>query len=555
MKIRRRFFGVLLIFFKIFLDFNKERKLARKIGFQAASKKMEKTHSKRSLELYTLSVELGGVLIKMCQYLSTRRDIFPEPYIETLAKLQDNVPPVDYKDLKKVIDNEYKNIEFPFTYVDERPLASASLGQTHKALLKNGKEVVIKVLKPDIEEKIDTDFAILFSVFKLFSKLKAFKDFADFGNVLDEFIKVTGDELNFKREIYISKKFKEGMKKFDFIKVPYVYEEFSTDKIIVMELIKGDKINEIDKWKNRNNDPITISRRLIEIYIEQFLTLKLIHFDPHPGNIFIMDNNNIALIDYGMSGEITDKMRDGIKNGIRGFVKKDYLSILKILKELGFFKKDADINKLLPIVRYFLDEVLETVDLEKESMQNIDISPVIDDLVEIIYTQPFKLPYEWAYIGRTLGTLTGIISFLNPKFKIYDELEPYFNRVLNENIGDIVNTAIDESKAFIQNIIGLPDKVNTFVNRVETGNLKFEVDFEDIDNRVNNISNTVVRLFCFFISFISFSFGFVMNLQSNFFGMIIFGSISFIFLMIFIFYKRISKRELIKQTIKQHANL
>jgi len=161
------------------------------------------------------------------------------------------------------------------------------------------------------------------------------------------------------------------------------------------------------------------------------LNLKLIHFDPHPGNILILEDNNIALLDFGMAGEITDEMNKGIKDSLEALAKKDYLKILEMFQRLGFLKKEVDIYMLLPVVEYFFTGVLDTVKLERESLQRIDLSPVIDNLIEIIYTQPFRLPYEWAYIGRTVGTLTGIISSIYPEFNIYKELEPYFNVILN----------------------------------------------------------------------------------------------------------------------------
>jgi len=270
-NIKKRFFDVALIFFKIFLDFRKEIKLRKKIGFQASQKKMEKTHRKRADKLYSLAVELGGVHIKMCQFLSTRRDIFPEPYIEKLSVLQDSVPPVDFSVIRSIIEEQYENGDSPFTSIDEKPLASASLGQTHKGILKDGSEVAIKFLKPSIEKIIDIDFAILFFVFKLFSNFKIFKDMSDFTSILEEFIKITGDELNFKREVYISKKFRSALKKYPYVKVPYVYEEYSGDKIIVMEFIDGVKVTDREKWEMKNNSSEILARRIVEIYIEQFL--------------------------------------------------------------------------------------------------------------------------------------------------------------------------------------------------------------------------------------------------------------------------------------------
>jgi predicted unusual protein kinase regulating ubiquinone biosynthesis (AarF/ABC1/UbiB family) len=548
-KIRKRFTKVIGIFLRILLDLRKEMKIRKRKGFEYSQKVMAKTHIKRAWELYHIAIYLGGMMIKLCQYLSTRRDMLPEAYVTILSQLQDNVPPVAYADIKTIIDAEYTDRYFPFASIDETPLASASLGQAHRAKLKTGEDVVLKVLKPEVEKIIDTDSAILFYVFRLFSKIKAFRDFSEFSLVLEEFFRVTGDELNFKREVEISKRFKKSFVKFDYVKVPYVYEKFSNRRIIVMEFIDGVKITDVDKWAGKNNDPAVLSRRLIELYFEQFITMKIIHFDPHPGNIYVLENNNIALLDFCMSGEITEAMSGAIKDSLVAFARKDYVKLLELLKELGFLKKSANIYLFLPIVEYFFDEILETVKLEQSSMEKIDLSPVVDDLVEIIYTQPFRLPYEWAYIGKTIGTLTGIISTLYPDFKLYDELKPYFDKLVNGNIKEIVEKGLDFAKTTFNEIVNLPHKVDSLVNKIERGQLKFHVDFEDVDDKIMSLGATITRGISVAVSFFSGIFAYILHIINRPEGTIVFGGISLLAFFYFLLYRKKTKREIIKKTL------
>ncbi|MEW5816381.1 MAG: AarF/UbiB family protein [Spirochaetota bacterium] len=453
MKKRYRLYRIGWIFFKIFLDLRREFKLSKKKGFSFASRKMEKIHKKRAAELFDTAVSMGGGLIKLCQYFSTRRDIFPDPYIKVLSNLQDKVPPVPFSEIKKILEEEYGGLNFPFTQVDENPVASASIGQVHRAELRNGAIVALKIQKPGIEDIFDTDFAILFYVFKLISHFNFFKENKDFHKVLDEFVRVTGDELNFEREIFIAKRFKKELSKFSYITVPTVIEQFCTKKIIVMEYIKGDKITEKENWIARNNDPRVIAKRIVEIYIEQFIFFRLIHFDPHPGNILILDNNKIALLDFGMAGEITDTMSKGIKDGIEAFLKRDYEKILLVLKKLGFIRQEADEKKLLPLTRYFMDEIISVVKFDRESMQKINISPILKELTEVIYSHPFQLPWEWAYILKTTGTLVGIVSMLNPDFNIYDELTPHFNRIVRHSLSEIIERFYESAKSAFRSIV------------------------------------------------------------------------------------------------------
>lgn len=549
MKTSSRFFTVAWIFFKILLDFRKEIKLTRKKGFNYAQKKMEKTHKKRARQLYNISVKLGGVLIKFCQYLSTRRDFLPTPYIETLSPLQDNVPPASFEAICTVLEKEYgTDYKNNFKSIDPVPLASASLGQTHRAVLHDGTDAVLKVLKPGIEKTIDLDFAIIYNVFSLFSNFKIFQQKADFFGMLKEFIKVTGDELNFKREVHISKEFKKRLAKFSFVKIPYVYEELSTQRIIVMEFVKGDKISDVEKWEKRNNSPVILARRIVELYIEQFLFLKLIHFDPHPGNILITEDNNIILLDFGMSGEITEAMSSSIKGALKAFAVKDYRKILDIMEKLGLFRKGADKNSLLSIMEYFFDEVMDTIKLEKESIQTVDLSPIIDELAELVYNQPLQLPVEWAFIGRTIGTLVGIISSLNPDFKIYDELLPYAQRAVQSNIKEIAQESFETLKEDSKILFNLPSRIDRLIEGVERKRLKFRVDFEEVDEKIDDFRTVAIKSVGFIITFLSaittYVLFFYYNANNHY---IVFGIFTIIAFIYSFTYKKRSRKELIKR--------
>lgn len=551
MKIRTRFFKVAYLFLKIGLDFRKESLLARKNGFDYAQARMEKTFRKRAADLYTLATTMSGVMIKLCQYLSTRQDILPAPYIDKLKSLQDEVPPVPFSEMEKIIRLEYHDHGSIFGSIEPEPLASASLGQVHRGVLKNGDAVILKILKPGITEVIDLDFAILYSVFKLFSHIRFFRERMDFESVLEEFIRVTGDELNFKREVFIAQQFRSAFENLPYLVIPRVYEEYCTERIIVMEYIQGDKITDKEKWLSRNNDPVILSRRLIEIYLEQFLFIKLIHFDPHPGNILVLDNNRLALLDFGMAGEITQTMSSGITRILMAVLNREYETILLVLDELGFFRKGTDVYTLLPVIEFFFDEVLSSIKLERESIMAVDLSPIVNDLVEIIYTHPFTLPVEWAYTGRTVGTLVGIISSLYPDINIYEELKPSFDRLMEENIADKVNTILEHSRNFLKEIYFLPRKVNQFINRTERGNLKFKFDQGEINKTLNTLKTTVIRGMCLITAVLSTFFSIVLHILNHSVEGIIFGTLAGVFVLVALFYRKELEKDIIKKRISR----
>jgi predicted unusual protein kinase regulating ubiquinone biosynthesis (AarF/ABC1/UbiB family) len=551
MTVRRRILKVLHIFVKIFLDLRKEGRLRKARGFEYSQRAMQKTHARRAEQLYRTAVSMGGVMIKLCQYLSARRDFLPEPYIKALSRLQDDVPAVPFPVMERIIRAEYAAVSFPFRSIDPVPLASASLGQVHRAALVTGEEVVLKILKPEVEAVIDLDCSILYHVFRLFSHLRSLRSFSDFSDLLEEFIRVTGDELDFRREVEISKRFRSALWKFDWITVPLVYDRLCTGRIIVMEHVAGVKITDRERWAGRGNDPVVVARRLIELYFEQFTEMRLLHFDPHPGNIFVQENSRLALLDYGMSGAITETMSDAVKESLRAFGRKDYGRLLEIMQDLGFLKKDADLALIQPVVEYFFEEILATVRLEREAMEKVDLSPVAGRLIQILYAQPFRLPFEWAYIGKVIGTLAGVISSLWPQINLYAELKRYVDRLARQNLIEIVRTGADFLGGFLRRSAGLPAKVDTLLERVDRGQMKFPVDFEDVDDKILKLGASAARGVGLAVSFFSAFFAYLFYVLGRPAGVVAFAVFSVAAFLYFLLYRKRTRGDVLRKMLEK----
>lgn len=496
MDYRRRLIRTTLVFLKVFLTFRKELKLLRKFGYTKTQALMEADHRKRAFELYDIAVEYGGVFIKLCQFLSARRDIFPEPYLTVLKPLQDEVPSLPFAEIEPVLQSTYGDYNVVFRSIDVTPLASASLGQTHRAELNDGTAVVLKILKPGVRRTIDMDFAILFQVFTLLSRFRAVREKVDLLELLEEFVRVTGDELNFLREIHILKILKKELQKFPFLHIPSVYDELSGQDIIVMEYCSGDNISEIEKWKHRNNDPVIIAQQLVDIYMTQFLEVGWIHFDPHPGNILVTSDNRFVLLDFGMAGQISEETRKGIRRGLRAIVRKDYMELLDAFDELGFIRKNYNRYKLIPVMEYFFDEVFTSLKIEREALQSVDLSPVVDELVELIYRQPIALPVEWAFLGRTVGTLSGIVATLNPDFKVSDSFEPYLKQIVTSSVAEMVEGSKTYAKNYGMRLVNLPLRLSNVVEKVERGELRFKIELDEVDERIEDIKTTFLLSLC-----------------------------------------------------------
>ncbi len=550
MSVRRRFFKISYTLIRVILDIAKEYKLIQKKGYHYTQSKMKKRHEKRAQQLFSLATSMGGVMIKLCQFFSSRRDFFPEAYIAILSELQDNVPPVPFTIIQEIIQSEYKDSKDIFHNIDDIPLASASLGQVHKATLKDGSVVVLKILKPDIEKQIDTDCAILYFVFKVLSHFKTVRAKVDIFSLYNEFIKVTGDELNFKREMFVSDLFQKGLAHLDFVKIPKVYSEYSTDRIIVMEYLEGDKINKTDIWCKRNNNREIIAQRLIEIYMEQFIEMGIIHYDPHPGNILVTDNNNLILMDFGMSGIITREMRIGIIEGIKAFSERDCEKMYDILMAQGFLLKNTNKKALIKVMDYFFNDLLEQFSFERESIYTTDLNPIFDDLAEIVYSQPFNIPYQWAFLGKTIGILSGCIATVYPEFKIYPELKKYADKILIRNIDELANAIIQKIKMNIKIMPQLPQKFSSFVDNIERGKHKITVDYSEMNQKLDEFKSFILKTISFSGFLITGTLAYIFFVYNKTELALPFGVISFLSLIFAILYRKKTPKDTLKKMIQ-----
>ncbi len=545
MTVRKRFFTIVKIVTQIVFDFRKESILIKKHGYSRAQELVKSRHEKRATMLYNAAIEMQGALIKLCQFLSTRVDILPESYIKILKPLQDNVPPVDFTRIKEVLKNEYEDYQSLFKEIDEHPLASASLAQVHKAVLNTGETIVLKILKPDIELIIDTDFAILFHIFKLLSHFKFFKMNREIDKILNDFIQVTGDELNFSREAYIANQFREQFADNKNIYIPKIYMEFSTRRILAMEYIHGHKISAVEQWKQRNNDPTQIVRIILEFYAIQLLHTGYIHFDPHPGNILIMNDNIVGIIDFGMSGIISEEMRDGFLDFMKAFYNKDSRAAIEAADNLGFFSENFNKYSLKPLFDFFFREVysvIETMKLDRESIQStirdIDFKKILNKLTEIIYTQPITFPTNWVYIGKTMGSIVGLVSSIDPELNILKEIKPYIDKYSVNNIEFILKKIYKTATSDIKTLVKLPDRIDDFIYQIESGTINLKVDYSEVLNKLDEFKIFIVRVISMLIFSISVICSFIFFRFQNITYMIISLIVILISMIVPFLYKR-----------------
>ena len=411
------------------------------------------------------ALQLGGLMIKLGQFLSSRADILPEQALSVLSSLQDEVPAEPFSHVVSVIEGELgKPIDHIFKYVENKATAAASLGQVHKAvLISTGEDVAVKVQRPNIDQLVRSDLNSLKFVIRVITRFVNTGNFIDLKGIYNEFERTTYEEIDFVTEAANCKRFKEMFKDDPTIYIPEVYEDYSTRRLLVLEWIDGIKINDYDALDAAGIDRLEVANRTVEAYFHQFFEEGFFHADPHPGNIFIKQSTLdegpvIEFVDFGMVGSITNTMKKAMKDLFLGFLTRDSETIVGALSSLGFIGKGANTSALERGLSLLLDQYYGMTLGEARDM---DYPEVADEVGKLLYGQPFQIPAQFAYTGRAVSTLVGVSTGLAPDFNLIEVAVPYARKFLGLNTEDIGRT--------IQQLLAqLIDTVNTLLKMPHT---------------------------------------------------------------------------------------
>ena len=439
-------------------------------------------------KLCNILEKLGPTFIKIGQILSTRVDLLPEEYISELSKLRSNASKLDFSVIENILNTEYKDYNKHFSYVNKRALGSASIAQVHKAKLKDGTEVILKIKRPNVEEKLSSDIMLLkrsVNVLHLNNIIKVI----DLNEALDELYTVTKEEINFNVEVSHLKKFYENNKNVEYLHVPKVYEELCTKNIIVMEYIDGDKINNISELSEKGYNPSDIAKKLSENYIKQALDDGFFHADPHPDNILI-SNGKIVFIDLGMMGTLTNKSKNVLKKCIKDIIFKDYYEVSRDLILMSTQNGEVDYVKLRKDVTNILEE-FGTVNLD-----NIDTSKFISKMFKMLKDNNLILDRDITMLIRGIGIIEAVLEELDPKINLISVLsnrkEFYINKELVKNVGrEIIKNG--------EKILDVPSELLNLTRSLNNGEIKLKFELSDSENKIDKIEHLLHELIIGFI--------------------------------------------------------
>jgi predicted unusual protein kinase regulating ubiquinone biosynthesis (AarF/ABC1/UbiB family) len=428
------------------------------------------------------AISMGGVMIKLGQFASTREDILPEEIVRELENLQDEVPSVKYKKIKKVIEAEIGQIDDIFSWINEEPVAAASLGQVHRAQLKDGDRVVVKVQRPNIRGTVYTDLAALFIVAKISMRFSFISRRAEMVGLSEEFGRVLLEEISYETEVRNARKFSRMFRDNMGVYIPAVYENLSTDKVIVLEDVTTIKINDYAALEAKGIDRKDVAQRLLDTYMQQIFEERFFHADPHPGNLFIyplpVDDESIYIgkggrpfylifIDFGMTGSLTVELTQGIIQTLEAVITQDADKLVTAYEDLGFLLPSADNKRIRQAVQVAFDEVWG---MSMADMRDMDFDRAVqigEQFNDLLFDLPFRVPQDFIYLGRTVGILSGMSTALDPAFNPWTVMQDNMTHLItrgDNNVMREIGTSLTNPmlsmltsgpQAFFQNIQSL----------------------------------------------------------------------------------------------------
>ena len=422
------------------------------------------------------AIQLGGLMIKLGQFLSSRADLLPEQALAVLASLQDEVPAEPFSHVVAVIEAELgKPIEQLFRVLERKATAAASLGQVHKAVLaSSGEEVAVKVQRPNIEQLVRMDLQSLKFVIRVIMRFVNTGNFIDLMGFYREFERTVYEEIDYITEAANCKRFQEMFQDNPTIFIPNVHDEYISRRVLVLEWIDGIKINDYASLEAAGIERLEVANRTVQAYFHQFFEEGFFHADPHPGNIFVKRGTPgngpiIEFVDFGMVGALTKSMKKAMKDLFLSFVTRDSGTMVQALSQLGFIGDGANMAAIERGLSLLLEQFYG---MTLGQARDLDIPEVVEDVGKLLYGQPFQIPAQFAFTGRAISTLVGVSTGLAPDFNFIDVAAPYARKFMGidaEAIGRAIQQLVRQFVETMNTLLKMPGSIERILSKLEAG--------------------------------------------------------------------------------------
>lgn len=436
---------------------------------------------------HQLAVELGGLMIKVGQFMSSRLDVLPPEITAELEGLQDEVPPVPFPAIRQLAEAELgAPLESVFASIEEMPIAAASLGQAHRAKLLPGNaedtglsSVVFKVQRPGIQGIVDIDLAALRKVGGWLSRIRIVSDRADVPALIKEFAQTSLEEIDYLNEAANSERFGADFVHDARVTVPAVVWERTTRRVLTLEDVTAIKITDAEALRLAGIDPSDVAPVFASVMFDQLFTNGFFHADPHPGNIFVTPNGGdaehpwkLTFIDFGMMGEVPTKTRAGLRKLLIAAASRDGKGLVAAISDIGVLMPSADTGELERAMTQLFARFGGMGFAELRDVDPREFRDFGAEFGSVIRSLPFQLPENFLLIIRAMSLTSGVCSSLDARFNLWDSVEPYAAQLLRDERGNLLNDIASHTLDAATLAFRLPKRLDGLVARLEEGSLQ-----------------------------------------------------------------------------------
>jgi len=480
-----------------------------RIGLAAVGERTRPRRMRRfARRFHLLAVELGGLMIKVGQFMSSRLDVLPPEITTELEGLQDEVPPVEFAAIAVLAEQELGvPLAWAFTSVDESPVAAASLGQAHRARLgsldaaETGLSgVVIKVQRPGIDTIVDVDLTALRKVAGWLSKVRIVSDRVNMPALVEEFAQTSLEEIDYLNEAANSERFAADFAGDARVAVPAVVWERTTRRVLTLEDVTAIKITDAAGLRAAGIDPVQVAPVFASVMFDQLFTNGFFHADPHPGNIFVTPAEDgpsgqgwkLTFIDFGMMGEVMPGTRSGLRKLLIAAAARDGKGLVNAMREVGVLLPSAETAEL---ERAMSQLFARFGGMGFAQLRNVDPREFRDFAMQfgdVVRSLPFQLPEHFLLIVRAMSLTSGVCSALDPEFNLWDSIEPYAAQLLRDERGNVVRDVAQQAAEIAGVAVRLPKRLDALITRIEDGAVV--VSTPRLEQRVARLDRTIRRL-------------------------------------------------------------
>jgi predicted unusual protein kinase regulating ubiquinone biosynthesis (AarF/ABC1/UbiB family) len=528
MFLRQRYRRIIFFFARVLISLIFWDVLLPNLGFRSwAQRNRHKRLERAAAQFRQLAIDMGGVLIKVGQFLSARVDVLPDEITDELAGLQDEVPPEEFSDILRVLETEFNSpLNELYLEFNETPVAAASLGQVHQAKLnidepatnnnttqKDNRpaNVVVKIQRPDIENIIATDLAAIRTVGKWLHRYKPISKRANISALIQEFSLTLYEEVDYLAEGKNAEIFGSNFKHRPGVRVPVVVWSHTSRRVLTLEDVSAIKIFDYESITASGIDLAAVAERLFQTYLQQIFEDGFFHADPHPGNLFVspqpippwgrstdsQESQNtsdwqLAFVDFGMVGHVPPNLRDGMREMAIAVGTRDTARMVKAFQIMDVLLPSANLELIEKAEAKMFEQFWGKSMTELKGISHEEMRAAMLEFRELMYDMPFQIPQDMILLGRCVAILSGMCTGLNPQFNVWEGLEPFAQRLIREEAGSNLDMWLDELKNIGGTLLGYPRRIDNLLAKMEKGEMA--VQTPQLEAPIKSLQRAVTRL-------------------------------------------------------------